>query len=128
MTAGTNVYFDIYRMESEVDDDVGGAQVTGTLIYTRIPGRLTEEEPELLVLQQGMETTKIFTVLLLDRKPIGMDIRERDELELIAPYNHYYKEARFRVIGAPRTSIHPSDRRATLRMNATRSVRAHANQ
>jgi len=128
MTAGLNVRFDVFRMESVIDDEVGGAQVTGTLIYNRIPGRLTEENPELLVLQQGLETTKIFTARLLDQKPIGMDIRERDELEIIEPYNHYYKDDRFRVIGTPRVSIHPSDRRATLRMNVTRSVRAHANQ
>ena len=128
MTAGTNTRFDIYRMESAGDDDVGGAQVTGTLVYERIPGRMKEQEPEQLVLQQGLETTKIFDILLADKKPIGMDIRERDELEIVSPYNHHFLSNRFRAIGVRSVGINPSNRRANLLITATRSERAHANQ
>jgi hypothetical protein len=128
MTAGTNVYFDIYRMESASDDIVGGAQVTGTLIYEHIPGRMKEQEPEQLMLQQGVEVTKIFDILLVDKKPIGMDIREKDEVEVVAPYNHHFLSNRFRAIGVRSSSLNPSNRRANLLITATRSERAHANQ
>lgn len=128
MTAGLNTYFDVYRMESEADDEVGGAQVTGTLIYSRIPGRIQEQEPEQLVLQQGLETTKIFDVLLYDKYPTDLNIIERDEVEVVAPYNHHYKDDRFRVIGARQSSLHPSDRRGNLRLTVTRSEKAHASQ
>jgi len=128
MTAGLNAKFDVFRMESVGDDEVGGAQVTGTLIYSRIPGRITEQEPEQLVLQQGLETTKIFDVILYDKYPIDLDIRERDEVEVVAPYNHHYKDDRFRVIGARQSSLHPSDRRGNLLLTVTRSERAHVNQ
>lgn len=128
MTAGVNVWFDVYRMESAEDDVVGGAQVTGTLIYERIPGRMKEQEPEQLVLQQGLEVTKIFEILLVDKKPIGMDIRERDEVEIVAPYNHHFLSDRFRAIGVRNSSLNPSNRRANLLITATRSERAHANQ
>jgi len=128
MTAGVNTRFNIYSMESVGDDDVGGAQVTGTLIYERIPGRIKEQEPEQLVLQQGLETTKIFDILLVDKKPIGMDIRERDEVEIVAPYNHHFLSDRFRAISIRSSSLNPSNRRATLRLTTTRSERAHGNQ
>ena len=128
MTAGVNTRFNVYRMESVGDDDVGGAQVTGTLIYERIPGRMKEQEPEQLVLQQGLETTKIFDILLVDKKPVGMDIRERDEVEVVAPYNHRFLSDRFRTIGVRSSSLSPSNRRSNLLITTTRSERAHVNQ
>ncbi|MBD3268442.1 hypothetical protein GF373_17380 [bacterium] len=128
MTAGLNTFFDVYRMESSSDDEVGGAQITGTLVYTRIPGRLTEKSVEDLILQQGVEFVKTFSVILYDTYPIDLDIREQDEIELIEPYNHHYKDDRFRVIDSKISSLHPSDRRANINLTVTRSERSHANQ
>jgi len=131
MTAGLNVYFDIYRMQSSSDDEVGGAQITGTLLHERVPGRLTAQETEPLLLQQsgqGAEFSKIFIARVKQKFPDGLDVKEQDELELIEPYNHHYKGSRFRIIEEPTPSLHPSDRRGTLRMTVTRSEYAHANQ
>lgn len=125
MTAGLNTRFNIYRMESSSDDEVGGAQVTGTLVYSRIRGSIQEESPDMLLLQQGVETTKTFSLLIGDG---NLDIREHDEAEIVAPYNHEYLNDRFRLIGVRYQRFHPSDRRKYLICNATRSVRAHDNQ
>jgi len=125
MTAGLNARFDVYRMESATDDEVGGAQVTGTLVYSRIPGSLMENSPNQLLLQQGVETVKSFGIVL---EKGTANILERDEVELVSPYNHEYLNDRFRLVGIQYQSFHPSDRRKYLVCSATRSEVAHANQ
>lgn len=125
MTAGLTARFNIYRMESTTDDEVGGAQVTGTLVYSRIPGSLMENPPDQLLLQQGVETRKSFGIVL---ERGTAEILERDEAEIVAPYNHEYLNDRFRLIGIQYQSFHPSDGRKYLVCSATRSQVAHVNQ
>ena len=59
MTAGTNLRCIILRYTEGDDDIVGGATVTGTVVYADIPLRLEEQPVQQLLLQQGLETEKI---------------------------------------------------------------------
>jgi hypothetical protein len=57
-----------------------------------------------------------------------LGIKERDEVEVIWPTNHYFCGDRFRVINARPSDFLPNDRRSYLMLTLTRDVEAHANQ
>lgn len=125
MVAGLNVKFDIWRVNYSPDDEVGGAVTTGTYSYRNIDGRFQQQPEEQVFLQQGMETVKTFSCIVV---PATLDIDERDEIEVVCPTNHYYFGNRFRVINARPADFNPNDRRNYLMLTLTRSVEAHANQ
>jgi hypothetical protein len=122
--AGTNCRSTVWRIAWDDDDAVGGAMITGSVQYYNRPAFLQANPEEQIILQQGLETVRIYTVTL----PGTLDIRERDELQVIAPFDHQYINNRFRVVGV-RHSIHPPrDPRHSMILQATRSVRAHTRQ
>jgi hypothetical protein len=119
-----NIRFDIFRINYGSDDDVGGSVITGTCQYMDVRGRLQAEEPSQLLLQQGLETTRIFTATLV---PGTLDIRERDEVWVSEPHDHPYYHQYFRVIGVRYSNFTPRDPRNYMMLSLTRSVLAHAN-
>ena len=125
MVAGSNVRFDVWRVNYGSDDDVGGSVVTGTYIYRNVPGRFQQQPEEQMFVQQGLETVKSFTCIV---EPATLDIDERDEIEVSAPGNHYYYGKRFRVINARPSDFVPNDRRNYLMLTLTRVTEAHAQQ
>jgi len=125
MVAGSNVAFDVWRWNYASDDEVGGSVTTGTYAYYSVPGRFQQQPEEQMFLQQGLETVKTFTCIVV---PATMDIRERDEIEVVQPTNHYYFGDRFRVVNARPADFIPSDPRNYLMLTLTRSVVAHDNQ
>jgi len=125
MVAGLNVKFDIWRWTFTTDDSSGGAVPTGTYIYRSICGRFQQQPEEMMLLQQGYETLKTFTCIIA---PATLSVKERDELELVFPANHYYYGDRFRIINARPADFNPNDRRNYLMLTLTRSTEAHAEQ
>jgi len=125
MTAGLNTQIQIWRMNTESDDYVGGASITGTVVYQNISCRIQAQEEEQLVLQQGMETVRIFRITCV---PGTMDIRERDEAEITAPFDHVYYGDRFRIISMRHSDFSTRDPRGYMILLANRSVRAHDQQ
>ena len=125
MTAGMNCKVRLWRMENLDDDIVGGAVVSGTAAYSNIRARIEANPDEQLLLQQGLETTRTFNALVV---PGTLDIRERDELEVIAPGNHIYYAARFRIMGVQYSSMDTSNPNNYTRLSMIRSVRSHATQ
>lgn len=123
--AGLNVRGNIWRIDTTTDDVVGGAVTTGTLVYTNVWLRFEAQEPEQLLLQQGLETPKIFNVTCV---PATLDIRERDEVEISKPTDHLFYGYRFRVIGVRYSSHVPRDPRNYLMLTLRRSERAHTIQ
>lgn len=125
MVAGLNSSFTIFRMEQQADDAIGGAVISGTAIYWGIQGRLQAEPATQVFAEQGLETERQFTIVLV---PGTLNVRERDEIELRAPRDHNYYGKRFRIIGMEHSSHTPRDPRNYLVLHVTRSVRAHTSQ
>lgn len=122
MTAGMNLRLRVWRMEMDADDAVGGAMVTGTPNYDWVGARMEMARPDLLLLQQGLETEKIYTVLV---HPANLDIRERDEVEVVFPPHHPFLHERFRVRGVQYPSTHIDESRGYLLLYVSRSEIAH---
>lgn len=125
MTAGFNLKGKVWRIFYPTDDEIGGAQSSGTVAYNSIDLRLHAIEPDQVFLQQGLETLKTYRATVRDHSLI---IYERDEIEIIWPPEHHYYESRFRVDGIMESNFHPRDARGYLILNVSRSDRAHAKQ
>ena len=125
MVAGMNSKARIWRYSNEDDDVVGGAVLSGTVQYANILCRMDAIPSEQLLLQQGLETTKMFTATLV---PGNLDIRERDELEIIAPYDHIYLGDEFRIIEVRGQIFNPRNPNNYMVVTMERSIRAHGIQ
>jgi hypothetical protein len=126
MVAGFNTKVRVWRVSFVTDDDeVGGAVVTGTYIYSNIPARLHEKPVDHVFFQQGIEVVKTFQMMV---KPSTLMIYDRDEVEITWPPGHRFYGDRFRVMGDAYTNFHNREERGYLILDLTRSVRAHANQ
>ena len=125
MTAGLNLRANIYRVLEGKDDYVGGATVTGSAVYIGIDARIEEMPSQQLLLQQGLETIKTFEAIV---SPGWMVIKERDELEVVFPFDDLQYGRRFRIINARPTSFNTRDPRSYLTLTMVRSERAHTVQ
>jgi hypothetical protein len=123
--AGYNIRASIFRQNNDLDDVVGGAMITGTLVYQDVISRMQGNKPVQALLQQGLETERTFTALVI---PGTLDIRERDEYEVTEPFDHVYHGMRFRVVGVLYSDHNPRDPRNYLLLSLVRSVRSHSTQ
>jgi len=125
MVAGNNIRVNIWRLNYQADNSVGGAVTTGTVLHTDVLAFFQGQPPEQLVLQQGLETTRTFRMTII---PGYLDIRERDEVQVIHPIDHVYFGDRFRVMGVRYSSHNKRDPRNYSILELVRSVEAHARQ
>ena len=125
MVAGLNVKFRIWRWYYDDDDTSGGAVPYERVLHESVRGRFQQMPDEQVLLQQGLETLKTFTCVVA---PGTLDVKERDEVEVIHPADHYYCGDRFRIVNARPSDFNPSDRRNYLMLSLIRSVEAHNNQ
>lgn len=123
--AGTNVRFSVWRMSNAEDDEVGGAVITGSVIYTHVQGFFQEIQSSQVLLQQGLETLETFKARII---PGTLKIYRRDEVEVTAPKDHPRYGERFRVVNAQYSSHPPRDPRNYILLDLTRSVRMHNRQ
>lgn len=115
MPAGINRIAELITFSYPQDDVVGGAQPSGTVLYSNLVVRIKSEEPTLALLEQGLETPTIFTALVF---PGNITIRHNDQIRFIAPQTDWFYNKKFRVIGVQPSSNIPQDRnqiRVTLR-------------
>lgn len=122
MTAGTNSKARIWRYANDPDDVVGGSVLTGTVQHTNILCRVDAIPSEQLLLQQGLETRKMFTATLV---PGNLDIRERDELEITEPFDHTYINDHFRIVEVRRQIFNPRNPNSYMVVTMDRRIRAH---
>lgn len=120
--AGNNIKIKVWRILYSDDDAVGGAVVTGTCIG-KYPARLQANPEEQLLMQQGLETERTFKINIV---PGYLDIRERDEITVIAPTDHVYYNKWFRVRGVSYSSLNKRDPRNYMMLTVSISVRAHS--
>lgn len=125
MSAGLNQRVTIWRMVNYADDEVGGAQVTGTVVYSGVMARLDSKPPDQQLLQQGYETIKTFTAIIV---PGTLDIRERDELEVTHPVDDIEYGWRYRIVGVQYSTHNRRDPRNYMLLNMVRTTRAHTRQ
>ncbi len=125
MPAGLNARAKIIRYSYDDDDVVGGAMLTGTVLYENLWARLESNKQEQLLLQQGLETERTFDAVVV---PGTLDIRERDEFEITAPNDHVYFAVPFRIVGLRYSSHSTRDPRNYLMLSMVRSVRGHVLQ
>ena len=123
--AGTNIRVDIWRNTENADNYAGGAQPTGTVVYSNVPARMQGTPPEQLLLQQGLETPRMFRMTLY---PGTMDIRENDEVQIVEPFDHPHHDKIFAVDGVRYADFNPRDPRNYMILELSRSVRAHTQQ
>ena len=123
MTAGPTIRATIWRMTAQPDDYAGGAILTGTAYYTNLEIRMQQQPEDQILLQQGLETFKTFTAVTMRG---GLDIRERDELEITFPPIHPDINNRFRILGVRPSDF--SDPRRYMLLSLQRVVRSHRQQ
>jgi hypothetical protein len=124
MVAGNNLKVRIFRINYSSDNEVGGAVVTGTYIGD-YPARLYQVPEEQLLLQQGLETERIFRLTM---SPGYIDVNERDEIEIIAPTDNVYYGQRFRVRSVTYPVMNKRDPRSYMLLTLSRSTSAHVRQ
>jgi hypothetical protein len=125
MTAGMNIRVKVWRISTDDDDSVGGAMITGTVVYSGIQAFMQEAPMQMLLAQQGLEVLSVFNMTLV---PGTLTIYERDEIEVEQPKDHYYYGQRFRVMSSRYSSHNPRDARNYLMLTVTRSDRMHRQQ
>ena len=84
----------IFDMTSNDIDRVGGAIVTGSLLYERVLCRIEAVPSRMATNLQGMETERRIDCTVADASLV---INERDEILVTSPVKHPYYNQRLRV-------------------------------
>lgn len=105
---GLNTRFRVWTETQASDDLIGGAVYTGTISQNYINGHLSVTLPNQMLLEQGLETTKIADAFVW---PGSITLQERDVLEIVGPTHHEYFGKFFRIIGLKRGDHHAHSRR-----------------
>jgi len=122
MTAGLLHTGRIIRFSYPVDDSVGGALPTGTVLYTPVFARIFTEKPTLALLEQGLETPELFSAIM---EPGDITLNHNDQYEVTAPNISPYKNLKFVIISIQTPSM--LDDRRYVRVVMRRFVVAHSN-
>lgn len=122
MPAGTNCRVMAIRWVYTSDDDVGGAQPSGTVLHESLEARIDEELTDVMLVQQGLEAKKTFSGMIWGNQ---LQIREQDDLQVVSPPNHDYYGKRFTVVDGRYDSRHPGIKQRYLLVRLTRSQVAH---
>lgn len=119
MKAGNNLHVDIIRYSYPVDDEVGGALPSGTVIYPHVEARIQATVPIPAYAIQGLETSKIMTAEVY---PGTLNIQEYDQLQVVSPPNSPYYGWNFRIDTVQRSNMHPGDPRAYILLTLVRAT------
>ena len=121
MPAGLNLSGNFIRL-TYLDDDVGGAYPTGTVLHESIQGRIEEEPANTMLLQQGLETKKIYRGMFWGHE---LTFREQDQFIVTSPPNHYHFGDTFRVMSRTTPNQHPAIKQNYILAQLERVQTAH---
>jgi len=124
LTAGNNVGIRVWHLVNISDDAVGGSVPSGTVLYQHAHARVQQLKPTMPLLEQGIETTKLYSFAIDSR---DLTIQEPDIIEITSPVTHFDYGKRYRTLAVQRQSFAPNDRRQYLIVTASRIEQAHAN-
>lgn len=96
MPAGLRFNIDVTRTITLGTDEVGGAIVTGTLVYHNIPGSVTANKSSVLLREQGLETEPTYELTTHSK---GIVLYEEDLIQVICDPSHPYYQKKFRITG-----------------------------
>jgi len=125
MPAGHNQIASVFRFSYPSDDMIGGSQPSGTVLYTGMLVRIEPLSPTTALLEQGVETTKLFETTISSRA-VGID--ENDEIVVTYPLDSPYYNKKFRIISVRHSSLRPNDPRSQTLLVLKRYEDAHAYQ
>ncbi len=121
MRAGLNLKADIIRISYGDDDEVGGAVVTGSCVYSDLAVAISPRRPSQSSLEQGLEVPGLYD---LTCRAKSVTLFERDEVQVTWPLDHPHYSCRFRIVGVqpPRGRAKYRSQHATLsRIDYSRS-------
>jgi hypothetical protein len=122
MPAGYNALAKILRYDYKDDDDIGGANPSGTVMLENVWCRIEPIEPTMALLEQGLETVKLFRTTLDYR---AKNVIENDELVVTAPIGSIYRNKAFRLISVRPSSLRADDPRSQVLVVMRRRDEAH---
>lgn len=122
MTAGLLHTGRIIRFSYPVDDSVGGALPTGTILYEPVFARIFTEKPTLALLEQGLETPALFSAII---EPGDIAIQNNDQYEETGPNISPYLGWKFVIVSDPQPSM--LDSRRYWKVIMRRFAIAHSN-
>lgn len=125
MPAGHNTIVQLVRYSYNPDDARGGAKPTGSIINDSLLIRIEPIQPTMALLEQGVETVKLFRGAL---GYAGRDILENDELIVIDPPESWYHNQHFRVVAVQHPSLRANDPRSQVIVTMRRWEQAHGRQ
>ena len=126
MTAGLILTGKIWVFTFTDDDEVGGAQPSGSVIYEGVQVRIENAKNSLALNIQGFETSKYFSAILYPRPDMVLSERKHF-LQITSPPNSRHYLDMFRIINIQESNFHPSDPRRYLYLNLERSELGHGN-
>jgi hypothetical protein len=107
-------------MWTPVDDDIGGALISGTFMVTGEYARIEESPVQMIARAQGIEVEKTYDCTL--RWPAS-GVFERDELRVSFPPDHLLYNQVMRVVAVTRDSL-PRDNRGHVEILLKKVIRA----
>lgn len=125
MSAGKNQLVRVIRYSYPQDDSIGGSVPSGTVIHDSVLVRIKPIRPTMALLEQGLETIKLFETSL---SYVAKDVKETDELIVYEPVDSEYFNQSFRVISVRHPSLRPNDPRSDLSVVIRRREEAHGLQ
>lgn len=123
MRAGNNLHAKFWRFSYPVDDSVGGALPSGSVVVGYAEGRIQASSPIPAYAMQGVETSKIY---MGEFYPGTLDIKEFDQCEVVSPPNHPLYGLKMRIDTVQRSNYHPADPRGILLITMVRATK-HGN-
>lgn len=102
------------------DSPVGGALMSGTIIYEDVRCSFQDAKGTQALYEQGLETLKMVDCIM---QPQTLDVQERDEIEVTYPTNHWYYGKRLRVIEVLHSGMHPDNLNGHLELKLQRITR-----
>ena len=108
MVAGMRLFVRLHTITADDDDDVGGALITGTATYLRLPATINYHKPSRMLLEQGVEVKRMADIMV---QPGRLAVYEGDEWEIVGPDGHEDVGVRFGIDSVARTGLGPNDGR-----------------
>jgi hypothetical protein len=120
---GLNIEVSFIRNGYSSDDIVGGAVITGSVVYSGIPARLSSRRPSQVSLDSGLEVERTFDLIINTQ---NLTLFERDEVQVTWPVDSPYYGERFRILGLQHDNRRPQ--RGHTEFTLSRIERSRARQ
>lgn len=128
MTAGLNLRGDVWTFTHN-NSPVGGAMPTGTITYRNAELRISPNKPTLALLEQGLETPRIYSgVLSPTASASTFSLTENQQIQITWPpiSEHYLKF--FVVIGVQPASMQDARKYWLITLRRLETANSNLNQ